>query len=411
MACIWALAMVVVINHNYNYRKEIQAMKKYTTVMADLLSIFPRSEFEDAISDFSGDRRTRTLGCFDLLKSLLYGQVIGAFSVREIESSLAINATRLYHCGMKPVRRSTLCDAMGCRDPRIFERAFEGLVGKANRLSSEQKLRFKNPLKIIDATTIDVCLNRFEWAKFRTTKGAIKLHVAINGDGCFPEQVHLTNGDVHEVGELSSMHFARGDIVVMDRGYLDYNRLRHMDLREVCFVTRLKSNSDVEIVTTIAQSTTEAVRGDYRIKLRGIKSRESYSAQLRMVAYHDEEHDRDYRFVTNNFELAAQEIADIYKARWQIELFFKWIKQNLKIKTFWGTSQNAVRIQIWAALILYLLLWIKKAMDGIGVSLQRLLQILKTTILGKGTMDDLFRMPCAPPDSLLSDQLLFEALL
>jgi len=361
--------------------------------MGDLLSELPRFDFKNAVDEFKGDNRIRTLGCLDLLKSMLYGQIIGAYSIREIESSLEANGNQLYHGGMKRVKRSTLCDAMEKRDHRIFEQTFLSLVEKASCIAGKQGCRFKNPLKIVDATTIELCLKRFSWATFRTAKGAVKLHVAINGDHFFPEQVHITSGDVHEVRVLSNMCFSSGDIVVLDRGYLDYNRLRDIDLRGSWFVTRLKSCSDFQIVKTIDISATQAVRGDYRIKLTGVKARNQYPGELRMVAYHDDEYDRDYRFLTNNMELTAQEIADIYKARWQVELFFKWIKQNLKIKTFWGTSPNAVRIQIWVALVLFLLLWIRKTLDGIQKSLQRILQILKTTILRRSLIVDLFKPP------------------
>jgi hypothetical protein len=393
MACIRAFRMVVIVYHNNCYRKEIQAMKKNITVVADLLSEFPRYDFQNAVNEFQGDYKVRAMNCQDLFKTLLYGNIIEAFSVREIESSLMANETRLYHCDMKKIKRSTLCDAMEKRDHRIFERAFLSLVEKAKLISGQCGRRFKNPLKIVDATTIDLCLERFSWATFRKTKGAIKLHVAIDGDHLFPEQVYITNGDVHEVRVLSNMCFGPDEIVVLDRGYLDYNRLRDIALRKSWFVTRLKSSSDFKIVKTISKSSSEPVRGDYRIELKGQKTYARYPDQLRMVVYHDDEYDRNYRFLTNNMELPAQDIADIYKARWQVELFFKWIKQNLKIKTFWGTSPNAVRIQIWIALILFLLLWIKKVRTGLKESLQRILQILKTTLFTRSLIEDLFKPP------------------
>jgi hypothetical protein len=218
--------MVVVNNHKYNYRKEIQAMAKYTTIMRDLLSHFPKYEFNSAVEEFKGDQKVRTLTCIDILQTALYGQIIQAYSFRDIESSLIANADKLPDCKMKPVKRSTFCDALEKRDHRIFERGFNELVDKANMISGRKNRRFKNPLKIIDATTIDVCLSRFSWAKFRKAKGAIKLHVALNGDFLFPEQVKFTNSDVHEVQQLSLLHFQENDIVVMDRGYLDYGSSR-----------------------------------------------------------------------------------------------------------------------------------------------------------------------------------------
>lgn len=398
---------MVVRNHNKpHYRKEIQAMKNTTTVLADLLSLFPRSDFEKAVSEFKGDHRTRTLGCYDLTKILLFGQATGAYSVREIESTLKANSSRLYHSGLKEVKKSTLCDAMEKRDHRIFERAFLALVETAKCIAGKNKRTFKNPLKIIDATTIDLCLTRFEWAKFRKAKGAVKLHVAIDGDHLFPEQVHITDGSIHEVKMLSSMHFNAGDIAVLDRGYIDFNRLREIDLRESYFVTRLKKNADYQIIETMSYSLCEPVRGDRRIELSGVKAKKAYPDALRMVEFHDDEHNRDYQFLTNNFELSAKEIADIYKARWQVELFFKWIKQNLKIKTFWGTSANAVRIQIWIALILFLLLWIKKSLICVKESLQRMRQVLKTTFFIRACIEDLFKP--SPPKPVPSGNWLFE---
>jgi hypothetical protein len=397
--------MALWIYHKTQRRKEIQAVSQSTTVLPDLLSVFPRYDFENAVLEFEGDKHTRSFHCFDLFRTLIYGQIINAFSVREIENSLAANHNKLYRCGIKQVRRSTLCDAMEKRDHRIFQRAFESLVEKANEVAQGTKRKFRNPLKVIDATTIDICLSRFKWAKFRTAKGAIKIHILMNGDCCFPEQVFITNGAVHEVNELASMHFAENDIAVMDRGYLDYNKLRDIDLRGAFFVTRLKNNSKISIVHTIFESSTAPVRGDYRINLILPLAKAAYPAELRMVRYYDEEHGKEYSFVTNDLISSAQEIADIYKARWQVELFFKWIKQNLKIKTFWGTSENAVRCQIWTALILYLLLWIRKALCAIDCSLQRIMQILKTTILTKNTFYGICRPPPinqGPPDIQLS---------
>jgi len=366
-------------------------MVKYTTIMRDLLSHFPKSEFTSAVDEFKGDRKARSLTCNDILQTAIYGQIIQAYSFRDIESSLIANADRLPDCGMKPVKRSTFCDALEKRDHRIFERGYNALVEKANMIAGGKKRRFKNPLKIIDATTIDVCLNRFPWAKFRKTKGALKLHVALNGDFLFPEQVKFTTGNVHEVQQLSLLHFKENDIVVMDRGYLDYNRLYYMDLSNISYVIRLKSNADIKIVETRNESVTDPVRGDYMIELSGAKAKQAYPSSLRMILYHDSEKDRDFRFLTNNNELSGQEIADIYKARWQVELFFKWIKQNLKIKTFWGTSENAVKIQIWTALILFMLLWIQKAISGIPDSMQRIIQVMKTMILNRRKFEDLFR--------------------
>lgn len=382
-------------------------MANHTTVMGNLLSHLERFDFKKAVKQYEGDKRVRTLSTNDLLKTLVYGQVTSAFSVREIESSLAANSSRLYHCGLKPVKRSTLCDALEKRDHRIFEAEFNALATKARQIAGNAGRRYKNPLKIIDASTIELCVDRFNWAKFRTTKGAVKLHLKLDGDSLYPEQVRLTSGAVHEVNEMSNLCGKTGELYVMDRGYIDYKRLYEIELAQSFFVTRMKSNCDYEVKKTMFRSKTDAVRYDGIIRLKGKKGSEGYPGIIRMVRYYDSEHEKLYVFITNNLELSAQEVADVYKARWQIELFFKWIKQNLKIKTFWGTSKNAVFIQIWVALIVSLLLWLHKHIDGIEVSAQRIIQALKTTILIKRTLAGLFSEETLPdiPDT---SQLYFQ---
>jgi hypothetical protein len=371
-------------------------MKNNTTAIANLLSHFPRSQFEKSVKKYDGDHRVRVLSTYDLLKGLVYGQVTHAYSVREIESSLACHSSQLYHCGMQPIKRSTLCDALEKRDSRIFEDTFNALVATARQLAGTSGRRFRNPLKIIDASTIELCLARFDWAKFRTSKGAVKLHVSLDGDYCFPDQVRLSTGAIHEVNEMGELSKAPGMIFVMDRGYVDYKRLYDIHLGKSTFVTRRKNNCQHELVEIFSSSESAPIWLDASIQLTSPKGKESYPGLLRQVCYHDDEHDRDYEFLSNNFHLTAQEIADIYKARWQVELFFKWIKQNLKIKTFWGTSRNAVFIQIWVALITFLLLWISKIVDVLPVSPQRILQVLKTSIFARTTIMDLFSMSESP---------------
>ncbi|MBN2898862.1 MAG: IS4 family transposase [Clostridia bacterium] len=382
-------------------------MSNSTTVLGNLLSHLERSDFERAVREHSGDRRVRTLSTYNLLKTLVYGQVTSAFSVREIESSLAVNSSKLYHCGLTPVKRSTLCDALEKRDHHIFESTFNSLAAKACLIAGNQGRRFKNPLKIIDASTIDLCLERFDWAKFRTTKGAVKLHLKLDGDMLYPEQATITTGAVHEVNEMDNLCKKRGEIYVMDRGYIDYKRLHDIELANSFFVTRMKSNCDYENVKKLFSAKTGSIRYDGIMRLKSKNGAESYPGLLRKVCYHDDEYDRNYIFITNNFELSAQDVADIYKSRWQVELFFKWIKQNLRIKTFWGTSKNAVFIQIWVALIVSLLLWLHKNIDGIKESAQRIIQSMKTTILTRRTIYDLFIIE-DPPDNRLSNQLHFQ---
>lgn len=368
-------------------------MKQSTTVLSNLLSSFDRSDFEKAVSKHNGDKGIRTLSTFDLFKTCLYGQITSAYSVREIEYSLSVNTSKLYHCGLHTVSRSTLCDALEKRNHGIFADTFHVLAASAKSLSAKMKKRFKIPIKIIDASTIDLCLDRFDWARFRKAKGAVKLHLKLDGDVHFPEQAIITNGSVHEVNMMTDLCNNPHEIYVMDRGYVDYKRLYDIELAEAYFVTRMKSNCQHTIVKKIFKAKTGAIRFDGLVRLISKKGIENYPIEFRKICYYDAEYERYYVFITNNFELTAQEIADIYKERWQVELFFKWIKQNLKIKTFWGTSKNAVFTQIWIALILALLLWMKKQIEGIKDSAQRILQALKTNILSRTTIADLLKPP------------------
>lgn len=338
----------------------------------------------------------RTFSCFDMFKSLLYGHVSSAYSLREIESSLASHRSELYRCGMKPVSRSTLADALERRNPAIFEKTFDALVAKAKTLFSNRQRRFRNPLTVIDASSIELCLSRFDWAKFRTSKGAVKLHVALDGEHFFPEQVRLTHGAVHEVNELGVLSGERGRIYVADRGYIDFKLLHDIHINKSIFVTRMKDNCQYDLIKPRSFSQTGAIRFDAVVRLSSEKAQKAYPEELRRIAYHDTHSGRDYVFMTNSLDLEAQQIADIYKARWQVELFFKWIKQNLRIKTFWGTSRNAVFTQIWVALILYMLLWITKTVEALADTAQRILQVMKTSLLARKSISDLFKPPASP---------------
>jgi hypothetical protein len=388
--------MVEMIHHKTFDQKEIQAVKKSTTVLSNLLSHFSRYEFDKSVKTHRADIRVRTLSSFELLKVLVYAQVTDAFSVREIESSLAAHASELYHCGMKPVSRSTLCDALEKRDPAIFEDAFNALVFQAKQLSAKAGRRFRNPLNVVDASTIELCLTRCDWAKFRTAKGAVKLHVSLDGDSFFPQQVRMTTGAVHEVNEMAKLCKDQDAIHVFDRGYVDFKILHDIHLNNSVFVTRMKSNCQYDMVGIRSCSKNGPIRMDEIVCLSTEKGKRDYPSDLRRISYHDDETGHDYVFMSNSLELPAQQIADIYKARWQVEIFFKWIKQNLAIKTFWGTSKNAVFTQLWVALIVFMLLWITKATEALTASSHRIIQLLKTSLLARKTIADLFIDPDPP---------------
>jgi len=362
-------------------------MTKYTTVFANLLRHFSRYDFDNIVSGLKADFKVRVLSCYDLFKTMIYGQVSGCFSVREIEASMRANRNRLYHTGLKkPIKRSTFCDALEKRPQQMFKHVFNAMVDKAQGISGTMKKKFKDPLRIIDASIIPVCLNRFDWAKYRKSKGAIKLHLNLDGDNLIPFDAYLTDGKVHEVQMVPNLCKEKGVIYAMDRGYVDYKSLYNIELQGSIFVSRVKSNAAYKRIQNNPHAKGGPILSDVLIKLTGPVAKEYYPKPLRKVKYQDPQTGKVYEFLTNDLERDAQEIADIYKERWEVELFFKWIKQHLKVKSFWGTSKNAVYSQIWVALILTILLWINKTLNGIAASSYELLIMIKAALFTKNDL-------------------------
>jgi hypothetical protein len=372
-------------------------MTKYTTVLGDLLRHFSRSDFESTISGYKADFRTRTLKCWDIFKTMIYAHITGCFSVREIETSMKVNGKRLYHAALKPIKRSTFCDALGKRRSDIFRSVFHESINKAQGIAGNMGTKFNNPLRIIDMTVMPLCLSRFNWAKFRKTKGAVKLHMNLDGDNLMPYDSFISNGTVHEKNLLEHLTQESGVIYVMDRGYIDYKSLYNIELRSSIFVTRMKSNCAYKRVKINHHKEDGPVLSDVVIALTGPVAKSNYPALLRKIKYQDRDRKKVYEFVTNDLERDAEEIAAIYKERWEVELFFKWIKQNLKVKTFWGTSMNAVYSHIWVALIVSVLLWILKTLNGIKASSYELLIMLKSTLLTKNSVTGLCTNRPSPP--------------
>jgi hypothetical protein len=385
-------------------------MTKYTTVFASLLRHLSRSEFEKAVSAHQADKGVRTLTTFDLFKQMAYGQLAGCFSVRELANSLQANSSKLYHAGLPPLKRSTFCDALEKRDRQVFEDVFHAVVNKAQRIAGRTKKRFKNPLRIIDASVISLCLATYDWASYRKAKGAVKLHLNLDGDALMPYDAYLSAGKVHDVQGMAELCDESGVIYVLDRGYVDYNSLYTIELQGSSFVTRMKRNGSYKRIQNNPHEKDGAILSDVLIQLTGVKTKTHYPKAIRKIKYYDKEYHHRYEFITNNMELDAREIADIYKRRWQVELFFKWIKQNLKIKSFWGTSENAVFSQLWAALILSVLLWISRTLDGVTASAHQIMQMIKTTLLAKGSIWELCTNK-PPPPTIGSPQPLLEGLL
>jgi hypothetical protein len=368
-----------------------------------MLRPLSRSEFENAVSGYKGDFRIRVMSCWDVFKTMVYAFIANCFSVREIEASMRANGSRLYHAGLKQIKRSTFCDALEKRRHDIFRSVFHMLVGKAQAISGRMKKKFKDPLRITDATIISVCLARIDWAKYRKAKGAVKLHLNLDGDTCIPYNAYVTPGKVHEVNVMESLTEETGVIYVLDRGYVDYNSLYSIELRGSVFVTRMKSNGAFKRIHNNTHKEEGPVQSDVLIELTGTAAKSAYPKPLRKIKYKDPETKKVYEFLTNDLGREAEEIAEIYKERWEVELFFKWIKQHLKIKSFWGTSINAVYSQIWVALILTILLWINRTVDGITASPYELMILMKSTLLTKNSLLGLCTNiidPKLPNDSL-----------
>ena len=339
-----------------------------TTVLGQLLDILPRDHFERLTGQHQGNRRVRKLTCWQQLTILLYAQITEKDSLRDIETGLLIQHQSWYHLGIETVARSTLAKANGKRSSKIFESLFYTFLQECLHFSADtaQIFSFENPLYAIDSTTIRLCLALFPWANFRKKKGAIKLHVLLNIRSQIPELITFSSGkkaDITAARQIDLTMLPDGSILVMDRGYVDYAFLYKIHRAGKTFVVRLKEKAQIvrmgqRVVSD--EEVTAGVRKDECIAFVLPKAVEAYPEDLRLVTFQDDEHDVTYEFLTNNMELSAKTIADIYKSRWQIELFFKWIKQHLKIKTFLGTSENAVLIQIWVAMTYYLLLaWLK----------------------------------------------------
>jgi len=370
--------------------KEEQTMNRVYTIFAELLKLCPRYQFEKATEQYRGNRYVKTFTTWQQYIAVLYSQITLKDSLRDIETGLGTQSGRWYHLGLKSVHRSTLSDANTKRDSRIFEDLFYTILGRCSDLTPRHRFRFNNPLYTIDATTIDLCLSVFPWAKFRKAKGAIKMHCLYDHSGALPSFLTVTDGKRHDVTEAKNAGFplSPDSIVSVDRAYIDYTWLYSLNAKRIWFVTRAKSNIDYTVTGQHPVSGKGIIR-DERISLAGQRTRDKYPRDLRLIRFYDEKRKKTLVFLTNNFRLAAATIAQIYKSRWQIELFFKWIKQNLKIKSFLGTSRNAVMTQIWVAMCYYLLLTYIKYQTRYAYSLLQLSRIIRETLFDRKSLVDI----------------------
>jgi transposase len=356
------------------------------TVFAQLIAHLSHIEFQKCVTRYGGDQHHRSLSCWDQYLAMAFAQFTYRESLRDIEACLGSMGGKLYHMGFRSrIARSTLADANETHDWRIFADFAQHLVGVARPLHVEDPMGvdLDHSLYALDSTTIDLCLSLFPWAKFRQHKGAVKMHTLLDLHGNIPTFIRITDGKVHDVNMLDEIVPEAGAFYVMDRGYIDFERLYVFTLSSAFFVVRTKHNVVLQRRYSRPVDKSLGLRSDHTVILTAIESVKAYPDALRRVNYFDAETNQRLGFLTNNFTLPAITIAQIYKCRWQVELFFKWIKQHLRIKAFFGTSQNAVKTQIWIAVSVYVLVAIVRKRMSLDSSLYQILQILSLTLFEK----------------------------
>lgn len=356
------------------------------TLFAQIMDFVPWTSFRRIVQRYGGNAGVRTLSCAEQFRAMAFAQLTWRESLRDIEASLAANATKRYAMGFRhAVKRSTLADANESRDWHIWSDFAAVLIRRARKLYASEPLTvdLDNTVYALDSSTIDLCLSLFGWAPFRTTKAAIKLHTLLDLRGAIPAFIHISDGKLHDVNVLDMLIFEAGAFYVMDRGYLDFSRLYALHQSGAFFVTRAKSSMDARRVYSMATDRASGVICDQRIMLNGHYSARRYPEYLRRVRFKDPDSGKTLVFLTNNTALPALTICALYKQRWQIELFFKWIKQHLRIKHFLGTSENAVKTQVWCAISTYVLIAILKKELQLDASLYTCLQILSVSVFEK----------------------------
>jgi len=365
-----------------------------STIFQQFLSLVPRHQFDYAVEKFDGNRYAKSFTCWGQFFANLYAQISLKVSLRDVEIGLKTQQPKWAHLGVSKIARSTLADANKNRDYRVYETLFYKLLTRCQNVTPKHPFRFDNPLYSLDSTLINLCLSLFPWAKYRRRKGAIKLHCLLDHNGDLPSFVVMTEGKPHDVKVAKELAFplSPDSILVMDRGYVDFEWLWDLDLSGVFFVTRMKDNIGYVITGQQKELKGKGVLADETIELTGPQTQEKYPDPLRLVTFYDDEEKKTYRFVTNNFALAASTIAAIYKARWKVETFFKWIKQHLKIKTFLGTSENAVLTQIWTAMIHYLLLAYVKYQTKYRYSLLEFSRMIQAALFERLPLIDLLSL-------------------
>lgn len=356
------------------------------TVFSQVMDFLHHKKFSQCVDRYSGNYRVRSFTCYDQFLCMAFAQLTYRESLRDIECCLRAMREKLYHMGIRgKVSRSTLADANETRDWRVYSDFAQILIDEARRLYVDEDfgLELKETVYALDSSTIDLCLSVFPWARFRKAKGAVKLHTLLDLRGDIPTFIWITDGKVHDVNVLDHLIPEPGAIYVMDRAYLDFQRLYQLHQSSAVFVTRSKTNTGLRRIYSHRIDKATGVKFDQTVALTGYYSKRDYPEKLRRIKYFDVEQGRSFIFLTNQFTLPAIIIAELYRYRWRVEIFFKWIKQHLRIKSFYGTSQNAVKTQIWIAVSAYVMVAIMKKRLKIDLTLYTILQILSITLFEK----------------------------
>ena len=375
-------------------------------VFAQLTQHLPLTTFRRCVTRYGGEHKVKSFSCLEQFLCMAFAQLTYRESLRDIEACLRAQADKLYHMGIKSrVSRSTLADANEVRDWRIYAEFAQSLIGIARRLYAQEPfgVDLKDTVYALDASTIDLCLSVFAWAPFRSTKAAIKLHTLLDLRGNIPTFLHISDGKLHDVNVLDLLLPEPGAFYIMDRGYIDFERLHRLHEAGSFFVTRAKSNLKAQRRYSHPVDRSTGLICDQTIVLTGFYSRQDFETPLRRIRFKDPETGKRLVFLTNNFTLPAITITELYRCRWQVELFFKWIKQHLRIKVFFGTSENAVKTQIWIAVSVYVLVAIVKKRLSLTASLYEMLQILSLTMFERIPLDQLLNNIVTEDIHALSD--------
>ncbi len=384
-------------------------MAHSNTVYAQLLKLIDRHDFQSLHEGvYRPQRKYRSLSQWGQFTTMLFAQITGRVSLRDICDTLQTQVGRLYHLGIHHVKKSTLADANNNRPAEFYQAFFEKTYQRCSTIApGKKKFRFKNKLYSLDASTIDLCLSVFPWAKFRSTKGGVKLHTLLDHDGYIPRFARITDAKTSDLAFARTLALPAGSIVAADRAYIDFAWLYKLNQRKCFLVTRLKSNIKYKVIERRPVLKSKGLTSDQTIILTGTKANQC-PIPLRRIGYKDPETGKQYVFLTNNFHLAAKTIADIYKSRWEVELFFKWLKQNLKIKTFLGTSKNAVMTQIWIALITMLLLCYMKFLAKLGKTITQIQRLLQLNLFKRQNLWKVLEPPLMKHKTENHQKLLFD---